>query len=97
MRALVFSATAKADISDVWHYTVNTWGIAQADTYNRLIEAACQNLADGSRYGLSAEHVRVGYRKLLVGKHTIYFRQSDDMIEVVRILHQSMDVDEQLG
>ena len=41
---------------------------------------------------LSAEDTRPGYRKAACGSHMIYFRQDGDDIDVVRILHQSMDV-----
>ena len=41
---------------------------------------------------LTAEDIRSGYRKTACGSHMIYFRQDGDDIEVIRILHQSMDV-----
>ena len=35
--------------------------------------------------------VRLGYVKYLVGSHIVFFRTTSDGIEVVRILHASMD------
>ena len=97
MRRLVFSPAAQADISTIWDYTVQAWGADQAIRYNELIEAACLALADGSHNGRSVDEVREGYQLLHVGKHSLYFRQSAKQIEVIRILHQSMGVDAQLG
>ena len=97
MRQLLFSALAQSDIADIWQYTEQTWGPVQAGTYNRLIEGACLSLADGTQPGLSAEYIRSGYRKLPVGKHMIYFRTNETTIDVVRILHQRMDVEEHLA
>ena len=40
---------------------------------------------------------RSGYRKYAVGTHTLYYRIAGvDMIDVVRILHQRMDIDRHL-
>ena len=97
MLKLVFSEPAKAEIDAIWDYTFETWGGDQADHYNRLIEEACLALCHGTQSGLSADHVLAGYRMLHVGSHTIYFRQTEKEIEVIRILHQNMDVGIQLG
>ena len=41
--------------------------------------------------------VRDGYHKAIVGMHMVYFRRTNDTtIVVVRILHQSMDVERHL-
>ena len=96
MRSLVFSPEAQADISDIWDYTVREWGHLQAQKYNRQLEEAALSLLESSLPGLSAEHVRTGYRKFLVGRHAMYFRLYETQVEVVRILHSSMDVEAHL-
>ena len=88
---------ALADLSDIWDYSYGNWGADQADTYVLAIHAACeelaQTLAKGRPGGQSAERIRKGYRKYLIGSHVIFFRlQPRDTVEVVRILHQRMDV-----
>jgi toxin ParE1/3/4 len=88
---------ARADISDIWDYSCSNWGADQADTYVLAIHAACeelaQTLAKGRPGGQSAEHIRAGYRKYLVGSHVIFFRcQACDGVEVVRVLNQRMDM-----
>ncbi|MDO9416041.1 type II toxin-antitoxin system RelE/ParE family toxin [Pararhizobium sp.] len=45
----------------------------------------------------SAETIRAGYRKVLTGSHSIFFRVTDDgIIDVIRILHQQMDIEARL-
>jgi toxin ParE1/3/4 len=93
----VISPLALADLSDIWDYSFNSWGANQADAYVLTIHGACeelaQTLAKGRPVGQSAEHIRAGYRKHLVGSHVIFFRCFDrDRVEVVRILNQRMDV-----
>ena len=93
----LFSPLALADISDIWDYSYSHWGVDQADAYVLAIHAVCeelaQTLAKGRPAGQSAEHIRAGYRKCLVGLHVIFFKwQASDRVEVVRILNQRMDV-----
>ena len=93
----LLSPLALADLSDIWDYSFSNWGSDQADAYVLAIHAACEalakTLAKGHPGGQSAEHIRTGYRKHLVGSHVIFFRcQTRDRVEVVRILNQRMDV-----
>ena len=93
----LLSPLALADISDIWDYSCSNWGADQADAYAVAIHSACaelaQTLAKGRPGGQSAEHIRMGYRKYLIGSHVIFFKcQARDRVEVVRILNQRMDV-----
>lgn len=93
----LLSPLALADLSDIWDYSCGNWGADQADAYVLAIHAACEalakTLAKGRAGGQSAEHIRAGYRKQLMGSHVIFFRcQTREMVEVVRILNQRMDV-----
>ena len=92
MRSVLFTDHAKADIASIWDYTEERWGRDQAATYDRSLEAACIDLASGDRVGVTAAHISPDYHKLHVGKHTVYYRMNDDTLEVIRILHQQMDV-----
>ena len=86
------SPAAEADVDEIWDYSKERWGPSQADRYVRDLEATCAGIAEDRVSSLSAEDIRPGYRKAVCGSHMIYFRQGGDHIEVVRILHQSMDV-----
>ena len=86
------SPAAEADVDVVWDYSEKRWGRPQADRYVRDIDATCTGLADGQVSSLTAEDIRSGYRKTACGSHMIYLRQDGGDIEIVRILHQSMDI-----
>lgn len=94
---LVFSRAAKADLANIWDYTVAKWSADQATRYIRNIQDACSAIAAGERSTQSAEYIRAGYRKAHVGRHTLYLIPHDDGIEIIRILHQSMDVEDKFG
>ena len=93
----LLSPLALADLSDIWDYSYSNWGADQADAYVLAIHAACEELAQKLAKvrpgGQSAQHIRTGYRKHLIGSHVIFFRcETRDRVEVVRILNQRMDV-----
>ena len=96
MARYALSPAAQADLESIWDYSRRHWGEAQAETYTRSIQAACEALAEGTLVSRSAEEVRAGYRKVAVGSHVMFFRVQADVVEIVRILHQSMDVDRHL-
>jgi toxin ParE1/3/4 len=92
---LTFSPAAVADIGAIWDYTAETWGVVQADRYVDDIRNACVALAEGERAGRRVG-VLDGYLKLPVGRHLIFVRQVGPGIVVIRVLHQSMDVERHL-
>ena len=83
---------AVRDIEDIWSYTADRWGAAQAERYVRAIRDACAALASGGHAGTDASDVLPGYRKVRAGRHVVFFRRGPDgSVEVVRILHERMD------
>tara|TARA_R110002110_G_C13458339_1_gene717875 strand:+ start:3472 stop:3759 length:288 start_codon:yes stop_codon:yes gene_type:complete len=91
MSLVTFSPAAAADLDTLWDYTVKEWGADQADRYTDDIQDTCSSLARGEKSGRSVD-VRSDYLKHAVGRHFVFFRATKAGIEVIRILHQSMDV-----
>lgn len=85
------SPRAQRDLEQLFDFTVKRWGLAQAMRYAELIEAACAELAEAPQRAQACDHIRQGYRRRVVERHMIYFRQTGFGIAVVRILHQRMD------
>ena len=97
MTGFALSPRAREDLSEIWDFTAHHWGMDQADRYIRQIVSVCDGLGSGRLQGRSAEAVRAGYRKYAVGSHIIFYRLRDaDKAEVIRILHQRMDVERHL-
>ena len=94
-RAYALSPLAEQDLEEIYLYTLRTWSREQAIRYHGDLIAAFVGLAAGTRRGRPAL-VREDYQKLRVGSHMVFFRISDGMIEVIRVLHQSMDVSRHL-
>lgn len=83
---------ARQDLKEIWRFTADKWGEAQADLYLGQIDTAIRSLRDYPEIGEPAEHVRPAYRKLQVNRHLIFYRTGDKTIDIVRVLHQSMDI-----
>ena len=92
------SRSAQADLAEIWDYSARHWGDDRADRYILAIQDACDALADGRRQGRAIDTIRPGYRKLPIASHVLFFRRTaGGIIEVIRILHQRMDVTLHIG
>lgn len=96
MSRYALSPAARADLEQIWDYTCERWGDDQAEEYVREIQRAIERIVENPMIGRACDEVRSGYRRHAVGSHTLYYRASGDGIDVVRVLHQRMDVDQHL-
>lgn len=88
---------AQRDLRNIWAYTVREWSVEQAEKYVGGLLACFEGLANDYIVGKPAEHIRPGYRKTLYGKHYIFYRTGiNDIIEIIRVLHVLMDIENQL-
>lgn len=69
----------------------------QADRYYNLIFDEINYICKNINAGKSMEHVRKGYRATKVKSHLIFYRVLNDTIEVIRILHEQMDIESRLN
>ncbi|MHC8948258.1 type II toxin-antitoxin system RelE/ParE family toxin [Sphingobacterium hungaricum] len=88
------SKAAILDIQKIWDYTYEMWSIEQADYYLNLIVNEIEYLALNPLSGKNYSDILEGYFRSKVKMHYIFYRisTSENMIEVVRVLHQRMDV-----
>jgi toxin ParE1/3/4 len=96
MSRYILSPRAKADLDEIWDFTVRTWGEQQAEDYIRLLVGAIETVAENPRRGRACDEIRKGYRKYLAGSHMIFFRKIKSGIDVIRVLHGQMDFDRHL-
>lgn len=89
---LKISEAALEDLDEIWLYTYKNWSETQADRYCMLIAQEIEFLCSHPTSGRNYEFVRKGYRASKVKSHLIFYRYSSNDLEVVRILHERMDV-----
>ncbi|HVT52781.1 MAG TPA: type II toxin-antitoxin system RelE/ParE family toxin [Dongiaceae bacterium] len=97
MRRLVFADLALDDLRDIAHFTEARWGADQKRRYLSSIKITVQRLRENPRLGRNRQDVHPGYYSLLAGRHVIFYRFTDDECEIVRIIHDRMDVHRLLG
>ena len=90
------SPAAEDDLEAIWTYTVQQWGIEQADRYLDFLTSAFESLANSPATAPSCDHIRPGYRRWGVERHMIYFRVTDYGIAVIRVLHERMETSRHL-
>lgn len=94
-RAYGLSPLAEADLEGIWFYTFKQWSTEQADSYHARIVDTFEGLAAGTKRGRPVD-IRDGYFKYAIGSHLIFYRESETGIDVIRVLHQRMDVERHL-
>jgi toxin ParE1/3/4 len=91
VREIVRLPRARRDLIDIWLYTAEQWDEEQADRYLRHLDDAIRQLAENPFLGSDCSHVRKGHRRVPAGRHRIFYRFDKDRVEIVRVLHASMD------
>ena len=92
MTRTILSPLARADLDQIWDHISRRWGDDQAETYLRMIQAAIGTLAANPKLGRPYDEVRPGYRRHRAGSHLILYREMDGAIDIVRVLHEKMDI-----
>ncbi len=87
---------AEKDLESIWHYTLQNWGLDQAESYLDglvdIFELLSKNpLMSRERLEFSPS-VRIHHH----AHHLVVFIISEVGIDIVRVLHDSMDVDSHL-
>ncbi|MDP3174167.1 MAG: type II toxin-antitoxin system RelE/ParE family toxin [Phenylobacterium sp.] len=96
MGTYVLTPRARSDVAEIWDYTEATWGRSQAETYIRDLQRVIESAAEHPRLGRASDDIRAGYFRRTAGSHVVFYRLNAEGVEVVRILHQSMDFDRNL-
>ena len=98
MHSYSLTVAARKDMIEIGHYTAEKWGKRQRDKYLKQLDDAFKFLARKPEIGKGAESIKPGYKKFCQGSHIIFYRSGNDSkIVVIRILHNSMDVETPLN
>ena len=83
---------ADQDLVDIFVYTQNHWGKKQAIQYLNELEQGFLALAQGSNLGQARPEICEGYKAFYINKHIVFYRFYQKQLEIIRILHQRMDI-----
>lgn len=97
MRPYLLTFAARKDVIDIGRFTAEKWGKRQRDKYLKQLDDAFKLLGRQPDIGRDADGIKPGYKKFSQGSHIIYYRAgTESRVVIVRILHNSMDVDQHL-
>jgi toxin ParE1/3/4 len=92
------SEKANQDIEKIWLYTFENWSLEQADRYYNLILDEIEFISENFESGKSADYIKKGYRASIVKSHIIFYKKSRrNIVEIIRVLHQKMDIENRIA
>lgn len=86
---------AYKDISSVWAYTSATWGDIQADSYHQELIQSLERLMQTPFMGYKKEISKRQLFVMQINKHTAYYQVKENIVLILRILHQNRDVEDE--
>ncbi len=93
MAKYCLSNKAVEDLAKIWDYTYEAWSESQADKYYELLIKTCKDISKNptiGKYYTEIANEILGFR---AGKHIIFYRKKNPKeIEILRILHERMDL-----
>lgn len=87
MRKVILRPEAEADIEEVADYTIGEWGHEQARDLRKAIEA----LAVSALRNPLLDRIFPGLRRKRSGMHHIYYVATDDVVDVLKVIHAQRD------
>jgi toxin ParE1/3/4 len=97
MKEPLLTDEAKNDLAEIWATIAEARDERTANRMNRKILSSCRAKAHFPEIGRSREEIAPGLRSAVVRPYVIFFRQADETILVLRILHGHRDVEQTMG
>jgi len=86
------SNLAVEDFTAIYEYTLLNFGAIQADTYTDQLENTLHLLFSSPQMGYECPEIADGIRRHDHQRHAIFYRQREQDIFIIRILHQQMEL-----
>ncbi len=91
MSKYFLSPEAQKSLTSIRDYSIKNFGTKRTKAYLQNIRTKMQALSENPMLGTKRHDLRVGYHSFFVGSHTIYYRVNLSHIEIIDVLHQSME------
>jgi toxin ParE1/3/4 len=87
----VLSRSAESDPDEIWDYSSERWGSDQANRYVGALRESMERVALDPSRGRSVSVRGKSYYRYRSGSHMILYRETNRGVQIVRVLHQSME------
>lgn len=95
-RGIVHDRAAQGDLIDIWIYSSEAFGEAQADRYLDKLARVFEELAERPTGGRPRDELREGYWSSRAERHVVFYTFDDQTLRIRRVLHGAMDADRHL-
>ncbi|MEP2758836.1 MULTISPECIES: type II toxin-antitoxin system RelE/ParE family toxin [Alphaproteobacteria] len=96
VRKLTYTREAQNDLESIAKYTQRNWGTDKRREYLRQLNEKAKLVAAMPRVAVSRGDIERGCRTFVAGQHLLVFRVVGQRLEVLRVLHMSMDVEREI-
>lgn len=91
------SGPARIDLLEIWSYTNREWGQSQADLYVDGLITRFAWLVSRKPIWKKRSDIAPGLHSYHHERHVIMFRETSTGIDILRVLHERMEVARQTG
>lgn len=92
MKRYHLSGPAQRDLREIRNY-IAADSVTAAICFVDLLKTKCQRLAEFPGMGREREELGAGLRSFAVSNYLIFYRERNEGIEIVRVLHGARDID----
>jgi len=91
----ILSELADKDIQKLLKQSIIDFGLDQTEIYFTSLKDCLSLLSENPAMGSATDNIKSGYRRFVHQSHVIFYRNHEQNIFVVRILHKAMDIEKQ--
>jgi toxin ParE1/3/4 len=96
-RRLRYSPQARNDLNAIISYSAEVWGERHMKEYTASLTKALDGLVQFPTLGRVREDLAPDLRSYPVGQHVVLYRLTDDTGYIVRLLHRSHDIEQEIN
>jgi toxin ParE1/3/4 len=94
--SLLIKPKAEKDLEEIFEFTFYKWGFSQAEKYQDELFQGMQQICSQNEIGKLYKYTNKHYRYYHVNRHLIFYRVEEKACIIVRIIHDSMLVENHL-
>ena len=91
MSKYILSPEAQISLKQIKEFSTANFGAKKTKFYLQEILTRFRELATNPYLGIKRDELKAGYYSSSIGSHTIYYRINSNLVEVIDVLHQSME------
>jgi toxin ParE1/3/4 len=88
----VLAPVAQSDLREIYRYTLENWGIEQAQNYLDHIKQSFYTLLENPNLGRERSELGQNVRAINCQKHMIFYRHFKTELQIIRVLHGRQDL-----